>query len=621
MSPMSPELMIPAVAVAALFAIALIYAVLYKKVPRGIALVRTGLNGRKVVIDGGCLRLPVFHELRPVNLSTVQLTVHRHGEDALITKDSLRVDATVDFYVSVREDHDAVAQAARTLGERTFEADRLREMVEGKLVDALRAVAATQKMLALHENRQEFVQEVQSIVANDLAKNGLQLEAVSLTGLDQTPTDNLDPNNTFNATALKMIAELVAEQTEKRAEAEANAKIAEEREAARAEEETIRNRERVERSEIDKKRSVEIYRSESDAESQKADIAAKRQAEQAELEKEEDLRSREITRDRNLKVSEQESRKAEIAAQQEAERAELEKDEALRARQIERDRNLEISEQEQRIAVAEKSESESQAQAKAEEARKARIVAEQAVQTAQERAAAERAKQVATLKAEEEAQVEATQIRVSAEARRAEAEEQAKARRNAAEQEAMARRNAAEKDREAAEFEAQGEREKRQAEADGIRALNDAKNTLDGRLIAFDERLKELEVAPEVVRELVQPFHGVGQNMRSVFVHGLGGNSSANDQGGGASGQGGSSRSVIDELFGQIMNYSVSQPALKQIGESIGIDLQEALRTGSLTKANDQEQQDAVSTATTPLAGADPSSVDGDDTEQSAAIH
>ena len=522
---------IPGIIVTALVAIGLIYAALYKKVPRGIALVRTGMGGRKVIIDGGCLSLPVFHEVRQVNLSTVQLTVRRNGEDALITRDSLRVDTTVDFYVSVEESDDGVAQAARTLGDRTFDPDKLRELIEGKLVDALRAVAAEQDMMNLHENRQDFVQRVQEIVATDLSKNGLQLESVSLTGLDQTPTDNLNPNNMFNATALKLTAERVARETQARAEAEANAKIADARESARAEEETIRARETVERSEIEKERGVAIYRSESQAE----------------------------------------SRKAEIVSNQAAENAELEKDEALRARAIERDRKLKISEQEQRIAVAEKSESESQAQARAEKARQERVVAEEAVRTAQEQAAAERQKQVSVIRAQEEAEVDATRIRVSADARR-----------EAVELESRGRRQAAEQDKAAAEFHAQAVRAEKEAEAEGIRAVNEAKNTLSGDLIAHAERLRELDVAPEVLRELVAPFDGVGENMRSVFIHGLG-----NTNGSGANGSDGHSaqpRSVMEDLFGQIMNYSTVGPALKEIGGQLGIDLAETLKNGSLQR-------------------------------------
>ena len=41
-------------------------------------------------------------------------------------------------------------------------------------------------MEELHEKRVDFVQKVQQVVSEDLSKNGLELETVSLTGLDQT---------------------------------------------------------------------------------------------------------------------------------------------------------------------------------------------------------------------------------------------------------------------------------------------------------------------------------------------------------------------------------------------------------------------------------------------------
>ena len=55
-----------------------------------------------------------------------------------------------------------------------------RRIVDGKpQFDGLRAVAAQMTMDELHENRAEFVQEVQNAVSEDLLKNGLELESVS----------------------------------------------------------------------------------------------------------------------------------------------------------------------------------------------------------------------------------------------------------------------------------------------------------------------------------------------------------------------------------------------------------------------------------------------------------
>lgn len=554
---MNVLLTVPGIIVAALLLIGFVYAAMYKKVARGIALVRTGAGGRKVIIDGGCIRIPHFHTAVEVNLSTVQLKVSRSGEDALITKDSLRVDVTVDFYVSVEETVEGVAQAARTLGNRTFHPDKLRELIEGKLVDALRAVAAGQDMMDLHVNRQEFVREVQEIVTGDLAKNGLQLESVSLTGLDQTPTDNLDPNNMFNATAIRLTQQRVTEETESRAVAEASAKMSEARERARAEEEEIKARERVERSEIEKDRSVRIFRSESEAESRRADIQSKR----------------------------------------ESETAELEKDEALRARSIERDRALEIAEQERRIAVAQKSESESDAAAKAETARQSRVVAEEAVRTAQESAAAERAKKISVIRANEEAEVDATRIRVNADATR-----------EATRLDAQGRREAAEEDRTAAESRAAAVRAEKDAEASGITAVNKAKNTLSEALINHAEKLRQIEITPEIVQNMMSPFQGVGQNMKSVFLHGMnpaGDNKGAGANGSGSGGQAGG-RTVMSDMMDGLLGYSLNAPTMKKIGDVVGSDFAEAFKDAPMFSAQSAEAPPAGTETSQDVAPATP---------------
>ena len=130
--------------------------------------------------------LPVLHEIIKVNMNTLRLVVARRNEQALITRDRMRVDVTAEFYLRVKPDQGAIAFAAQTLGRRTMSPDDLKELMEGKFVDALRAVAAEMGMEELHEKRTDFVQKVQNAVTADLEKNGLELESVSLTALDQT---------------------------------------------------------------------------------------------------------------------------------------------------------------------------------------------------------------------------------------------------------------------------------------------------------------------------------------------------------------------------------------------------------------------------------------------------
>jgi len=171
----------------------------YERTTREVSLVRTGIGGRRVIMDGGTVAIPFFHEVSRVNMQTLRLEVRRAGEAALITKDRMRVDIGVEFYVSVSASEEGVARAAQTLGGRTFDADKLRELIEGKLIDALRAVAARVTMDELHENRGAFVRDVRESLVESLARNGLELDSVSLTALDQTPFKALDENKAFNA--------------------------------------------------------------------------------------------------------------------------------------------------------------------------------------------------------------------------------------------------------------------------------------------------------------------------------------------------------------------------------------------------------------------------------------
>ena len=63
---------------------------------------RTGWGGEKVILGGGALVLPVLHEIIPVNMNTLRLEVRRADDQALITRDRMRVDVMAEFYVRVK---------------------------------------------------------------------------------------------------------------------------------------------------------------------------------------------------------------------------------------------------------------------------------------------------------------------------------------------------------------------------------------------------------------------------------------------------------------------------------------------------------------------------------------
>jgi len=210
------------VAVAILIALA---AWFFERATNEISLVRTGIGGRRVVIDGGILALPYFHEISRVNMQTIRMEVVRAGESSLITKDRLRIDVGAEFYASVVPEPDAITRAAQTLGRRTFQPDQLKALIDGMMVDALRAVAAQMTMDELHENRTAFAAQVRDALEETLARYGLQLDSVSLTALDQTPFHALDENNAFNAVGMRKLAEVIAKSKKERAEIEGESQV------------------------------------------------------------------------------------------------------------------------------------------------------------------------------------------------------------------------------------------------------------------------------------------------------------------------------------------------------------------------------------------------------------
>ncbi len=181
---------------------------LYRKTSANMAFVKTGMGGAEPILDGGKIIFPILHQVILVSLETMRLNVERRGTHALITKDNLRVDLSAEFYIKVQANKEDILQAARSLGNRSVEANAVSELVEEKLVSALRTVAATKDLVELHSKRDEFATAVQQIVIHDLAHNGLTLESVTISSLDQTDPSQLQERNVFDAQGLRKIAEI-----------------------------------------------------------------------------------------------------------------------------------------------------------------------------------------------------------------------------------------------------------------------------------------------------------------------------------------------------------------------------------------------------------------------------
>ncbi len=506
---------------------------LYRRSSKETSFVRTGFGGQKVVINGGALVLPIIHEVIQVNMNTLRLEVRRGRDSALITRDRMRVDVVAEFYVRVKPSPGAVADAAQTLGSRTMQPDQLRELLEGKFVDALRSVAAEVTMEQMHEKRGDYVKRVKAAVAEDLLKNGLELEAVSLTGLDQTNMEFFNPSNAFDAEGLTQLTEQIERRKKIRNDIEQDTMI------------QIRNKNlEAEKLALDIDRDSEYARLQ-----QERELEVRRAVQRAELAKERALR-------------EQESEQARIESQLQVETTKIQQERALdeeriaRERQIqqleiERRKTLELAEQERAIAIAEKSREQSEAQAEADLARAQAVAAEEKVFSAREIEVAERRKHIELIGAAQEVEREAMRL-----------QQLATAEKHAAADRAAARRTAAEGEAEADKIRALAAKIRYEIEAAGTRQMNEAQNVLtpDSRVSAV--RMKLLDKLEAIIRESVKPMEKI-EGIKILQVDGLGG--------GGARGEGDGKTGIAESVVNQALRYRAQAPLIDALLKEIGI--------------------------------------------------
>lgn len=198
---------------------------LYRRATKEVAFVRTGMGGQKVVQNGGAFVIPVLHDVIRVTMGTNRLEVNRAETKSIITRDRLRVDVTAEFYVRVGANIESIAQAAQSLGSKTARADAMRDLLEGRFVDALRTVAAEMTMEELHEQRGEYIRRVKEIVRPEIEQTGLELESASLTSLDQTNKEFFNPSNAFDAEGLTRLTADIEERRLKRNAIEQDSEI------------------------------------------------------------------------------------------------------------------------------------------------------------------------------------------------------------------------------------------------------------------------------------------------------------------------------------------------------------------------------------------------------------
>jgi len=457
---------------------------LYRHSTKDVSFVRTGFRGEKVIMGGGSIILPIVHDLTEVNMNTLRLEVRRSREKSLITKDRMRIELEVEFYVRVVPTIDAVATAARTLGNRTMNPESLRDLIQGRFVDAMGAVTASMRMEEIHEKRSEFIKRIKEEVADSLTLNGMELETVSLTSLDQADIKLFNPSNAFDAEGLTRLTEEIENRKKKRNDIEQDTMIAVRKKNLEAEKTALQIQRDSQYARMDEDSEVAMRRANQKAEVEQNNAAKEREVEITKL------AEREVVEQRRIMM-----------------------EQALQELDIKRQQAFEIDQQAKEIAVSKKAKERSEQQAISETARAKVVEAQEKAHTVRDTEIANRQKAIVLIETAKRAESDAVTTTAKAAAEKAAAKDLA----------------------EADGISVKALKERLAVESEGKRALNEAENLRSeaSRKSALHQRL--VENLPDIIRESVKPMENIDE-IKIMHVEGLPGLSS----------QGSESQSVLD---------------------------------------------------------------------------
>ena len=457
---------------------------LYRHSTKDVSFVRTGFRGEKVIMGGGSIILPIVHDLTEVNMNTLRLEVRRSREKSLITKDRMRIELEVEFYVRVVPTIDAVATAARTLGNRTMNPESLRDLIQSRFVDAMGAVTASMRMEEIHEKRSEFIKRIKEEVADSLTLNGMELETVSLTSLDQADIKLFNPSNAFDAEGLTRLTEEIENRKKKRNDIEQDTMIAVRKKNLEAEKTALQIQRDSQYARMDEDSEVAMRRANQKAEVEQNNAAKEREVEITKL------AEREVVEQRRIMM-----------------------EQALQELDIKRQQAFEIDQQAKEIAVSKKAKERSEQQAISETARAKVVEAQEKAHTVRDTEIANRQKAIVLIETAKRAESDAVTTTAKAAAEKAAAKDLA----------------------EADGISVKALKERLAVESEGKRALNEAENLRSeaSRKSALHQRL--VENLPDIIRESVKPMENIDE-IKIMHVEGLPGLSS----------QGSESQSVLD---------------------------------------------------------------------------
>lgn len=469
---------------------------LYLKTPANGAYVRTGMGGQKVIVDGGAIFIPIFHEKLFISLETMKLEVDRKDVDALTTQDRVRIDMKSEFYIRVNKTADDIKTAATSLGSKGINPQSIISLVGDKLVSALRTVAAKKDLESLFSDRQGFAEEVQSIVAKDLQANGLLLESVTISKLDQTNYDKINVNNIFDAEGARTVAQKVNAALVEKNEIEQSAKVLIETKNLKTTEQT--NELKILQETSIAETNAQIMKAKAEREA----AASKFSAEQARISKEAEIN---MAKQVGLK---------EVEKEKEIETANIEKEQALEQKRVEKEKTIESANIEKEKTILERQAEKAQADTLKSNAEASAKEAEQNVLTVTAKAEAERQKEVTVINQQAAAEKRKIDENTVTDIEAYKVTARAEADMHAAEKRGSALTQLARAEKDAAAFRAEGEKAIQMVPVDVNKAqvdVNAAQVEVTGKELQYKAQFSEVSIRLETNLASISAQREVGK--------------------------------------------------------------------------------------------------------------
>ncbi len=195
-------------------------AFLFKHATKDQAYVRTGYGGEVIAQNTGIFIIPILHHALPVNLKAMRLEIKLVDKAAVVTKDYMKVNLLMDFYVRVNAKKESISHVAGTLGELTLFPEQMKDFLAGQLIHAVRKVVSKMTMTEIHQHQSVFVEKIQQLVTGDLSKNSLQVDQVSLQHMEQSAKKFYSEDNAFDAEGLSELTKITQSEKQARHEIE-----------------------------------------------------------------------------------------------------------------------------------------------------------------------------------------------------------------------------------------------------------------------------------------------------------------------------------------------------------------------------------------------------------------